>query len=134
MKTHTTYPERTMPTDPSLLIARQREEADTWGRISQELFLECDRLFTESTGQRRDYDKRVATLEEQLRGAVEDLAQAKSKLTYREAQLAKVQRSFLFTFFSLRFTAKQIVKLLLHRAHLRQAPDPTDYLAGDITS
>jgi hypothetical protein len=115
----------------ALLIARQREEAATWSRVSQELYLEYDRLVTESTHTREQLESRVALLEERLQATTENLAQVYSKLSYREAQAAKLKRSFLFTFFSLKFTVKQVIKLLLTRLRLRLAPDPTDYLAGD---
>jgi hypothetical protein len=117
--------------DVAVLLARQQEEAATWSRVSQELYLEYDRLFAESTQERRDFQAKVARLEEDLLGANQTLAEVCSKLAYREAQHAKVRRSFLFTFFSLSFTIKQVIKLILMKLKVRQAPDPTDYLAGD---
>lgn len=117
--------------DVGLLLARQQEEAATWSRVSQELYLEYDRLFSETTDERRQLKERIARLEEERLTTNQAFAECRAKLAYREAQHAKVRRSFIFTFFSLKFTIKQVIKLLLMKLRIRPAPDPTDYLAGD---
>jgi hypothetical protein len=122
----------------TVFIARQQEEAAAWRRLSQELYLECDRLCAEAAAQKRQFEKEMGELQGHLNHAVAVVAQlqgtvatTQERLAFREAQHAKVRRSFIFTFYSLRFTVKQVIKLILLRLRLRRAPDPTDYLAGD---